>query len=105
MGIVAFNIATYLLVGRLAIWLVQIAGPLRWLWAKKPFLTEFAECDLCVGFWVYAIIAGIFRVYLLPFGYVPVVGEIATGAIASFVMHLLRLGWNVKFQIVVKGGE
>ena len=87
----------WLLVGRLAIWLIQINGfTQRWL-KSGGLLRELVDCDLCLGVWVYAGLAGLMRVNLIESGYVPVVNEVLSGALASFAVHLAVIGWRSKF--------
>lgn len=89
----------YLASGRLVIWLLQTNGLMRPVWNSRPVLTELSECDLCLGFWVYLILGAFLR---RPFQIWP--RPIETGvlaAIASFTMHLLRLGWQAKFGGVI----
>lgn len=89
----------FLAAGRLIIWLLQTNGLMRPVWAWKPILTELGGCDLCLGFWVYLGL-GIFMP--VPFGIWPAVVEVVIiAAIAAFAMHLMRLGWQVKFGVVI----
>ena len=100
------EIALYFAIGRLVIWLLQIAGPLEKLWQLHPKLRELRECDLCLGFWVYTALALWFRFNWLPdVMYIPVLSEALTGGAASFIMHLIRLGWSAKFGVIVVGQE
>lgn len=89
----------YLASGRLVIWLLQTNGLMRPVWKWRPVLTELGECDLCLGFWVYLILA-IFAP--LSFGLWPwPIEAVILAGISSFVMHLLRLGWQMKFGGVI----
>lgn len=89
----------YLAAGRLITWLLQINGLLRPLWNRHSLLTELAECDLCLGFWVYlglaAFFPGVFGLWPWP------VELLLLAALTSFLAHLLRLGWQDKFGTVV----
>lgn len=91
----ALDFLLYLAIGRLIIWTLQIAGPLRPLWALHPLLTELAACDLCLGFWVYLGLAlfvpGIFDLFPWP------VEVVILAMLASLIAHLIRLGWLSKF--------
>jgi hypothetical protein len=81
--------------------MLQVAGPLRPLWALHPLLTELSECDLCLGFWVYLGLA-----LFLPgiFGLFPWLVEVVILAMLSSLMaHLIRLGWLSKFGCEVVG--
>jgi hypothetical protein len=92
--------AIHLLTGRLLTWLVQTNGLSRPIWRLHPTLTELGECDLCLGFWGFlamAILAGkpMFNLWPRWFDYV------AQAAISTFVVHLVRLGWQRKFGVTV----
>lgn len=89
------ELAKYLAIGRLLTWLIQTNGLTRPLFDRHPKLKELRECDLCLGFWVYLALAP--RVDL-GFG---VLNRIGWAAVATFVAHLLRLGWEVKFKVTV----
>ena len=93
------NLLFFLAAGRLLIWLLQTNGLMRSVWAWKPILTELGGCDLCLGFWVYLGLA----VFLpAPFGIWPdAIEAVMLAAIASFAVHLMRLGWQIKFGGVV----
>lgn len=95
--------AAFLLVGRLLIWLAQIAGALRWFWKLHPILGELRDCDLCLGVWVYLFLACVWPMDFGLFRYTPILSQLVVGAISSFAMHLLRLGWNVRFQTILMG--
>jgi hypothetical protein len=91
----------YMAVGKLLIWTLQ-----RFFFDNKfkvKFLERLFECDLCLGTWVYIAIALAFHVVLLKdaFSYYPVLSEIITGVLSSFIMHILSIGWREKFYTVV----
>lgn len=86
-------------IGRLAIFLVSqlpIAEKV-----KNELLHKLLICDLCSGLWYYFVLCGLFRFELVSgfVGiYIPVVNEFLSGAIISFVVHLVALGWKLKFS-------
>ena len=86
-----------LAVGRLLVWFMQVATPIRWLFRHARSLS-LLDCDLCLGFWIYLFLA-----YFLPaYGFWPWPVElIITAAVCTLTMHLLRLGWQAKFSTVV----
>lgn len=89
------ELAKYLAIGRLLVWLIQTNGLTRPLFDRHAKLRELRDCDLCLGFWVYLALApridlGVGRL-----------NRISWAAIASFTAHLLRLGWEVKFRVTV----
>ena len=89
-----------LVLGRLVIWALQTSGLLSPIWERHWILTELRECDYCLGVWIFAGLAAILRVNLLEPDYFPVVSETITGIAASFAVHLARVGWNTKFQVL-----
>lgn len=50
----------------------------------------FAECDFCLGVWVFFALSPIFQVTLFE-RHVPVVTEFITAIILSWVAHRLRI--------------
>lgn len=91
------KIVTLAVIGRLLIWVLQTSGPTKRIWKLHPFLTELGECDFCVGCWVYAAMAYLFAFNLLDPIYVPVLSEVVTGIVMSFVSHLAALGWKQRW--------
>ncbi len=98
MSLIAFAV-----VGRLLIWLWMTSGPTTRIWKHSAFLTEMAECDFCTGCWVYAALAFLFHQNWIDPVYVPIVSELVTGILASFVAHLASLGWRTKWGFEVLG--
>lgn len=99
------NLIAALVVGRLAIWIVQTNGLTRRLWSAHPILAELGECDFCLGCWLLPLLAWLMGVNLLAPIYVPVVSEVLTGWLLSFGLHLGRLGWQTKFGVTILSGE
>jgi len=89
--------------GRLLIWTLQTNGLLSPLFSLSAKLRELRACDFCLGFWVFGPLAYLFGLNLLYPIYVPVLSEILTGLVASFISHLARLGWETKFTVVNLG--
>lgn len=96
----------YCAVGRVCIFLLQkfpfhklqFIG--RWF-MEGGFLHDLFQCDLCLGVWVYTILAGLFRFNLLhEFFYFPVISELVTGGVMSFIVHLLRVGFETQFSVI-----
>lgn len=89
----------YLAVGKILIYLFQHFPPAEKL-AQKLGQSEFYHCDLCLGVWAYFFWAALYQ-----FSFVDTVSiglnYFVTGAIASFIVHLLSLGWQTKFQTLV----
>ena len=90
----------FLAAGHLWTWLLQTSGLTRPLWQSHPKLTEVAECDLCLGFWVYLGL-GLLRKDRKTTGlWAWSVETVILAGVSAFVMHLIRLGWTQKFGIV-----
>jgi len=84
-----------------------------WLWMQFP-LPQFLQkrktidylhkCDLCSGTWIYFILAYFMQMDLLSalgFWYVPVICELVTGGVISFLVHIFVLGWREKFSVII----
>lgn len=89
-----------LVLGRVIIWTAQTSTPTKWLWTKHAVLTELGDCDFCLGFWVYFVLATVLRVNLLDPIYFPFVSEFTTAVAVSFAVHLARIGWTMKFGVL-----
>lgn len=90
----------YLAAGKLLTWLLQVNGLTRPLWKSHPMLEELSECDLCLGFWVYLGLGFSLKekwAGLWPWR----VSVVILAAMTSFIAHLLRIGWQAKFEVTV----
>lgn len=92
----------YVAVGRLLIWVGQtfFAETFK---VKSRVLHKLVSCDLCLGVWVYTVLAYFFKITILKdlFFYTPLLSELYTGVAVSFAMHLIVMGWREKFDTVV----
>jgi hypothetical protein len=93
------NLIVFAAIGRLLVWTIQTSGPTQRIkkWLNKEFIDELFECDFCLGFWVFTALAFLFEINILEPLYFPVFSEIITGQVASFVVHLARVGWTTKW--------
>lgn len=90
----------YLAAGRLITWLLQVNGLTRPIWNLHSLLRELGECDLCLGFWIYALLG--FLMGQSIFNTWPWFLEvIILAALTSFIAHLLRIGYQTKFGVMV----
>ena len=89
--------------GRLVVWTLQVNGLIAPIFNLHPKLQEMRQCDFCLGFWVFSLLAWAFTRNLLDPIYVPILSESLTGLVASFVAHLARIGWESKFAVVNLG--
>lgn len=98
----------YCLIGKLLIYLVQkspyakFIGDIIGRESVRRFLLELLECDLCLGVWIFSLLAWIMKINMYSF-YVPIVSEIIVGSSTSFVVHLVSIGWKEKFSIINLG--
>ena len=93
-------LVAHLAIGRLFIWTLQVASPVRHFVNKSEFVTELFDCDFCLGFWVFWTLSfwtKVNLIYELPSVH-PVFAYFVTALICSFVVHVFRIGWKVKFH-------
>lgn len=96
----------YAIVGRICVFFLQ-----KFPFSKLPllgklfreggFLHDLFACDLCLGVWVYTILAFFFSVNFLDgYFYCPVISELITGAVTSLLVFLVRAGWQSEFSVI-----
>lgn len=93
----------YAALGRLIIFVIQ-SFPMPKKIKEHPFFGKLYACDFCLGVWVFSFMAFFVKIDLLTefgFFYVPFVSEVVTGMFTSLFVHLVRLGWHTKFDVVV----
>ena len=98
------NWLVYAALGKLFIYLWQLF-PLPEM--KKTYISQVIYklhlCDLCSGTWIFSVLALAFKVDIFQdaFGYTApialILGELATGAITSFAVHIFSLGIREKY--------
>jgi hypothetical protein len=83
-------------------WLVYavVGKILIYLWQTLPLerLGKLHSCDLCIGFWIYSILALALRVDLFEMN---LITQIVTGAVTTFLVHVFSVGWKEKFSTIV----
>jgi len=86
-------------IGKLLIYLFQQFPLTRNF--KIKFFAKLFDCDLCLGVWIYFVLSVFFHFVVMSdvFGYIPLVSEVVTAAITTFVVHLISLGWRTKFEV------
>jgi hypothetical protein len=87
--------------GGLLVWTLQTSGPTRRIWKLHSFLSELGGCDFCLGCWVFSLLAWPLGVNVVAPIYVPVLSEVVTGITFSFVAHLTKIGWKVRWGVEV----
>lgn len=71
---------------------------------KHKWIKKLHVCDLCGGVWIYTILSFFMGVDLLGallFTYVPIVSEVVTGILISWLTHIFIMGWKARYEIVV----
>lgn len=68
---------------------------------KNRFFVRLFECDFCLGFWVYFCFLCFFRRELTSIfvGYVPLVSEVVSAMLLSFVVSVFSAGWVFHFGV------
>jgi hypothetical protein len=93
----------FILAGRILIYLWQ-QFPLPAKLERYKAIEKLHSCDLCSGTWIYGILSACTQLSLLKifgFSYVPVVSEILTGGVISFLVWIFVAGWKEKFQNIL----
>lgn len=88
----------WLILGRLTVWTAQIAGPLDPIRKRAQGLFD---CDFCLGFWVFTALSIVLkpRVLSKPLSKKAfLIEHLINGLFGSFIMHLVRIGWETKFN-------
>ena len=69
----------------------------------NKFVNNLVSCDLCLGVWMYTFLATIWGIRILSdvLPYTPILSQVITGCVSSFLTHLLSIGWKAKFEVVV----
>jgi hypothetical protein len=75
----------------------------RKLFEEGRFIYELFSCDLCLGVWVYTILAFFFKANIYDMFYFPVISEILTGITTSFIVHVFSAGWKSLYSTMVIG--
>jgi len=111
---VTLQFLVFLGVGKLLIYLIQIFPFLKipiisWFFeTEEGFLVSLVKCDLCLGCWVYSILDVFWFHQDLLNGWgiihINIISEIVTGLIASFVVHIVSIGWKDKFGVFYANG-
>ena len=93
----------FLAIGKIVIhvWMqFQLPSPIK----KYKWFVKLHECDLCSGVWIFTILSifmGVNLLSVLIFDYVPLVSEVITGIVMSWLVHIFSLGWKAKYEVIV----
>jgi hypothetical protein len=97
------ELLAFCVVGRVILFVLQKASSsyLKFIKSasRRGFLTELFECDLCLGVWVYSIGAVLLNVNVIyEICKIPFVSQIVSGILVSFLVWVLRNGWDTLFK-------
>ena len=70
----------------------------------NKFIGGLHQCDLCSGVYIFSIVFWIFGIdllHLLDLPYLPGWGEILSGGMVSFLVHLITIGFKERFLSVI----
>jgi hypothetical protein len=93
------TLVAVLVLGRLITWTLQTSTLTQRLWRRHQILTELGECDFCLGFWVFLGIVIPLNFDWLGLPHYSGLTEFLNALSLSFVAHLVRLGWTMKFGV------
>lgn len=88
-----------LLIGRLFIMLGMIFPPFSE--SRFSFVRQVWKCDLCAGVYVFTFLSFVMKETILEtYFYFPLIAELVTGCVASFLVHVFVIGWKSKFEVI-----
>lgn len=90
----------YALAGKILIFLFQKVFNDNYSPTNENFLVKLFKCDLCLGFWVYSLLAFVFKIDIFESEYI-IISEVLTGAVTTFVVWVFSEGWSAKFREIV----
>lgn len=93
----------YLAVGAVAIFIWRKSPYAKWLASKSTFIDDLQNCNLCIGFWFYFLLAIVMQVNVFSEFYVVIVSQFLSAIITTFFFHVLYAGWNALFTSIVIG--
>lgn len=71
--------------------------PYEWLRRKVKFIDLVSECDFCMGVWVDTFLLWLFGIEVVQT--VPVLSQLLSGVVTSFLVWLAIIGWKNKFGV------
>lgn len=87
------------LTGKLFIFFIRKFPPARAIMGKREFSKELFDCDLCLGFWVYLVLAPFFKIDIDIEN--RLVRNTVLACVTSFLTFLASQGWKEHFETVV----
>ena len=99
------NLIGFFVLAGFLVWVIQTSGPTKAIFKKlgeiHPLFEELRACDFCLGCWVIPWIAWALEINFLDPYYIPGFSEIASGIMASFVIHVFKIGFKDKYCLTV----
>jgi len=86
----------YLAVGRLFIYLLRLFPLAVRILEKNKDTEKLLNCDLCIGVWIYTFLAWTMNIHIIQHS--NVISYLVTGSVSSFIMYLLKRGWDQEFR-------
>ena len=68
---------------------------------RSQFLDELFSCDFCLGVWTYTVLFWLTGVWFENLLFIPILSPLLIGTFASFLVHLISLGWRTKFEVII----
>lgn len=97
------NWLVYLVIGKIVIHIwgrFQLPDALQ----KHKWFAKLHDCPLCGGVWIYAGLSFLMGVDLLSdlnFRYIPIINELITGTVISWIVWIFSLGWSSAYDVVI----
>ena len=91
------EVVSYLLAGRVSIFMLQMNMALRRAVSGHKDFKELLDCDLCLGFWVYLCI-GVLSRQRIDWTDSKLINYLTTASMCATLMHIFRIGWETRFE-------
>lgn len=93
----------YLIIGKILIYIWQ-QFPLPEFAGKWEKINKLHTCSLCSGVWIFTLLSffgiNIFQLFGIKV-YIPIMTEIITGSVSSFIVFIFSQGWKYTFEAVI----
>jgi hypothetical protein len=93
----------YLAIGALVIFVWRKSPYSKWIGQKSKFIQELQDCNLCIGFWFYFLLAIIMQVNVFKEFYIIGVSQFLSAVVTAFFFYVLHAGWDALFRDIVIG--
>ena len=96
----------YLALGIAIIFVWRKSPYSKWIGQKSTFLKDLQACNLCIGFWVYFILAIVMQINILTEFYLIGVSQFLSAVVTATFFYILAAGWDTLFRnIIISGSE